>query len=92
MDSPFFGMQNFSIFPNLTVKATVGKNAPAFRLIDEVLRSFKKASTIADGYVFDAYFLRLRQIFRERRASPTDVNERGLTILHVRDSKLRSIL
>ena len=91
MNSPSLGMQNFSIFPNLTVKATVGNDAPAFCLINEVLRSFKKASTIADGNVFDTYFLRLQQIFREGRASPTDVNERGLTILHVRDSKLRTI-
>ena len=92
MNSPFLGMQNFSISPSLTVKVTVGNGAPAFLLISEVLRSFKKASTIADGDVFDAYFLRLQQIFRERGASPTDVNERGLTILHVRDSKLRTIL
>lgn len=82
MNSPFLGMQKFSISPSLTVKATVGNGAPAFLLISEVLRSFKKTSTIADGDVFDAYFLRLQQIFRERGASPTDVNERGLTILH----------
>lgn len=76
------GAGGSSISPNLTFRATVSDASPAFSLLsfDEMI----KVSTQNIDYLKWAT-QKLYCLFREQKASPSDVNTRGETLLHVSD-------
>ncbi|PTD09906.1 hypothetical protein HYE67_006727 [Fusarium culmorum] len=79
------GTGGFSISPSLTYFAVVDeKTAPAFRVFYslwdcEEFNSSKKYQELC----LEAVLRKLQVLFRSGRAKPTDVNEDGLSLLHM---------
>ena len=81
------GAGGSSISPNLTFRATVSDTSPAFALFDgQELIDARKRGLVGSCSKWMAR--KLYYLFREQKASPSDVNSRGETLLHVSDSLL----
>lgn len=76
------GAGGSSISPIFTFRATVSDTSPTFSLFDYDTVSMKRSQNI-DYYAWATQAL--SRLFREQKASPSDVNNRGETLLHVRD-------
>lgn len=72
------GASGFSIAPYLSFKAVVPSNSPAFALFSKD----NYADNMMPGEVLDSVWPKLLRLFTERRASVTDVNEFGQSLLH----------
>lgn len=80
------GAGGFSIAPSFTYYATVDeRTAPAFRLLDLLRRHLVSLETKEAHFqgIAQAVFGKIFMLYRERRASYTDVNFNNRTILHV---------
>ena len=82
------GAGGYSINPYLKFYAIVPKSSPAFRLLDyEIFRErFLTTPALQSKAVSDYYKNTLRQLyelFKDGKASPTDVNISGYTLLDV---------
>lgn len=80
------------ITPSLTFRSIVS-NSPAIILIKEESQSWaraKKSGKSKEGVsrVLKKTYRKLLQLFREGKASPTDVDVKGNTALHVRSSSV----
>jgi len=71
------------ISPNLTIRPVVSKDAPAFALVSQKAVSRKRGDL--SEYLMDVTSS-IIQLYKDRKASPYDLNERGETILLVRTS------
>ncbi|RYP90381.1 hypothetical protein DL770_003528 [Monosporascus sp. CRB-9-2] len=81
-----FGAGGFSIAPVFTYYATVDdQTAPAFRLLhivkDAAISLECRGSTLLAEFV-ETVLNKILKLFRERKATPTDVDSRNRTILH----------
>ena len=76
------GAGGSSISPNITFRATVSDMSPAFSLFNEFSR---KLAQIRNINYFTWVTQELYRLFTERKASLSDVNSRGETLLHVSD-------
>lgn len=76
------GTEGFSIAPNLTFRAVVPNDAPAFVIID----SIREAVGIESDCVplINQALQALLKLFRNGEALPTDVNENGEPLISVR--------
>jgi hypothetical protein len=73
------GAGGSSISPNLTFRATVSCTSPAFALFDNgTIKSMKHSGSYCKWATQELY-----RLFREQKASPSDVNSCGETLLHV---------
>ena len=80
------GAGGYSINPCLRFHAMVPNSSPAFWLLDWNILSNRLTPPPQPKEVSDYFDFALRQLydlFRDGRASPTDTNERGQTLLHV---------
>lgn len=82
------GAGGFSINPCLRFRARVSSNSPAFRLLDQyVLRGrLESTSTSQTNEICEVFESTLRQmydLFKDKAASPTDLNEYGQTLIMV---------
>ena len=81
------GAGGFSINPCLKFHATVPKSSLPFRLLDQEKLQERFLTTLALSKALSNYFdnalRQLYELFQDGRASPTDVNESGRTLLHV---------
>ena len=82
------GAGGYSINPCLKFHAVVPNSSPAFRLLDhKISREFlyteplPQSKTVCD--YFNSALKQLYELFQDGRASPTDTNESGQTLLHV---------
>jgi hypothetical protein len=87
------GASGFSINPQLSFRAVVPSNSPAFALFS--LEYYGKSPSYrsvgdqclefaTDDELLESIMPKLLRLFAERRASPTDVNEFGQSLLHVK--------
>lgn len=76
------GAGGSSISHNLTFRATVSDTSPAFALFS--VDAINMAQSQKINY-FTWATKELYHLFREQKASPSDVNSRGRTLLHVSD-------
>lgn len=75
------GAGGLSISPNLSFCATVSKDSPAFALFND--EKFYAIAKTKDYSHFKVITHRLSTLFREQKASPSDVLASGDTLLHV---------
>jgi hypothetical protein len=75
------GTGGFSISPHLQFHAVVSDNSPAFRLFSSCLAE-EILTTDISNYA-EMTLKELHHLFREGKASPTDVLANGETLLHV---------
>lgn len=77
------GAHDLKIAPSLTLRAVVPFHAPAFALIDKLRRINwnSKEEVVLD--LADTTIVQLRQLYAEGKASPSDINPFGFSILHV---------
>lgn len=74
------GAGGSSISPNITFRAIVPDKSPAFSLFDPVACDLEKIN------YYSWVTQELYHLFTERKASPSDVNSREETLLHVSDN------
>lgn len=74
------GAGGFSIHPLFDVRRVVPRDAPAFKLIDEI---FSNPYEALGGYSLNRFLLRMQRLFEDGEASPRDTLSDGTTILHV---------
>ena len=75
------GAGGLSISPNLTFRAIVSDDSPAFALLAEHSRMTLEEVSLS----WDSISQEIYKLFREHKASPSDVNSTGETLLHVCD-------
>jgi len=82
------GAGSFSLVPNITYRATVPYNSPAFALLRRIANLvFKKrieASEVPELIINT--MKQLQQLYQDRKFNPTDVEEDGATLFHARIS------
>lgn len=77
------GAGGSSISPSLTFRATVSNDSPAFALFNfDTIRSMTRSQNV-NYYTWATQ--ELYRLFREQKASPSDVDSCGQTLLHVSD-------
>ena len=74
------GAGGFSISPSLSCIRVVSDDSPAFDLVKTFLREHRFA---VEGMEFNVTIRKLKELFRDGRASPRDVNPCGESLLHV---------
>ena len=82
------GAGGYTINPCLKLHAIVPKNSPAFRLLDfdhckECFLTTRAPRSKEISEYFENALRQLYELFKDGRASPTDVDESGQTLLHV---------
>ncbi|OTA90254.1 hypothetical protein M434DRAFT_33774 [Hypoxylon sp. CO27-5] len=81
--SPSAWARNWRIQPNLTLRATVQRDAPAFEAISKVERTVSRVATTQEiEETFQNCLIELRQIFTSGKGWPTDVDKDGRNLLH----------
>lgn len=85
--SPLAWARSWQIHRNLTLRATVPDSAPAFTIASEIRSNivFEEIVTLQElGSALQDYLVKLQQIFTNGKGWPTDVNESGRNLMHVR--------
>ena len=82
------GAGGFSISPCLNFRALVSNRSPAFKLLDSktlythfVRTPPSRTSEVCD--YFESTLQQIYELFQDKVASPTDINECGETLIHV---------
>ncbi|RYP62588.1 hypothetical protein DL771_009667 [Monosporascus sp. 5C6A] len=82
-----FGAGGFSIAPVFTYYATVdGQTAPAFQLLNimrDAIHHFRDSGLTHWNTLGETALKKILKLFRERKASPTDVDSMNRSLLHL---------
>jgi hypothetical protein len=85
------GAGGFSISPQFTFRATVGPEAPAFRVISYLINYSYRWNMSSDQFcqLVEKIINKLDHLFKSRQAVPTDINHRNHSLLHCAASNVR---